>query len=128
MDKVTEYGSVAEALIRYVETNTTDQTDGVLAVPTRQYTDPQRWAREMDTIFKRLPLLLALSAELPKAGDYKAMDVIGLPVLITRDKDGKAHALSARIAVLRSSSKARVTAAGSLASITAGLTPTTDAC
>jgi phenylpropionate dioxygenase-like ring-hydroxylating dioxygenase large terminal subunit len=46
----------------------------------------------MALIFKRLPLMLALSIELPNANDYKAMDVIGLPVLITRSKDGKARA------------------------------------
>jgi phenylpropionate dioxygenase-like ring-hydroxylating dioxygenase large terminal subunit len=92
MDKVREYNRVAEALVRYVETNTTDQADDVLTVPSEHYTDPARWQLEMDLIFKRLPLLLALTAELSKPGDYKAMDVIGLPILITRDGEGRTHA------------------------------------
>ena len=33
--------------------------------------------------------MLALSIEIPNKGDYKSMEVVGIPVLITRDKDLK---------------------------------------
>lgn len=92
MDLVKDYESAAEALVRYVETNSTDQAADVLTVPAASYVDPVQWQREMDLIFHRLPLMLALSIELPKSGDYKAMDALGKPVLITRGKDGKARA------------------------------------
>jgi phenylpropionate dioxygenase-like ring-hydroxylating dioxygenase large terminal subunit len=46
----------------------------------------------MDRIFKRLPLLLAFTCEMLEAGDYKAMDVIGAPVLIAPGKDGVVRA------------------------------------
>ena len=46
----------------------------------------------MDKIFKELPLMLALSIEIPNKGDYKAMEVVGIPVLITRDKESKVRA------------------------------------
>jgi phenylpropionate dioxygenase-like ring-hydroxylating dioxygenase large terminal subunit len=46
----------------------------------------------MDLIFRRVPLMLALSCELPEPGNYKAMDAVGLPVLIVRDKAGEARA------------------------------------
>ena len=36
--------------------------------------------------------MLAFTAELPKSGDYKAMDAAGVPVLINRDKFGQVHA------------------------------------
>ena len=83
---------VAAKMLDYVETGSTFQTDRIMTVPAKNYTDPDMWKREMDLVFKRVPLMLALTAELPKPGDYKAMDALGLPVLITRDKDGKAHA------------------------------------
>lgn len=93
MDRVdSEYQGIAEALVTYVETNTTDQAESPMTLPASVYLDADRWQREMDLIFKRLPLMLALSAELPNNGDYKAMDAMGLPVLITRGKDGKARA------------------------------------
>jgi phenylpropionate dioxygenase-like ring-hydroxylating dioxygenase large terminal subunit len=61
-------------------------------VPVRAYLDPDQWRAEIDLVFKRLPLMLAFTAELPRPGDYKAMDAAGLPVLINRDKTGKVRA------------------------------------
>jgi len=85
-------GDVAEIMLHYVEQGRTYQSDKITRVPVSSYTDPTRWQREMDLIFKRLPLLLALSAELPESGSYKAMEAAGLPVLVTRDKTGTARA------------------------------------
>lgn len=85
-------GDVAEILLDYVENDRTYQSDRIITVPARAYTDPEQWQREMDLIFKRVPLMLALSCELPNPGDYKAMEAMELPLLITRDKAGQAHA------------------------------------
>jgi phenylpropionate dioxygenase-like ring-hydroxylating dioxygenase large terminal subunit len=85
-------GDVAEIMLDYVENDKTFQTDKILSVPTRAYTDPDQWQAEMELIFKRVPLMLALSCEMPKPGDYKAMEALGLPILITRDKAGQVRA------------------------------------
>jgi phenylpropionate dioxygenase-like ring-hydroxylating dioxygenase large terminal subunit len=87
-----DIGSVAETLLDYVEQDRTYQSDRITTVPSRAYTDPDQWAREIDLIFKRVPLMLALSCELPEPGTYKAMDAMGLPVLVVRDKSGEARA------------------------------------
>ncbi len=71
---------------------TIDLAPGLYKVPASAYTDPDRFRREIALIFKRLPLVLAPSAELPAPGDYKAMKPLGLPVLLTRDRDGRARA------------------------------------
>jgi len=63
-----------------------------MTVPASNYTDPAQWRAEMDLIFKRVPLMLALSCELPHPDDYKAMEAVGLPVLIARDKAGAVRA------------------------------------
>lgn len=84
-------GNVAEIMLDYVEKGLTYQSDRITTVPAVNYLDPDVWRREMDLIFKRVPLMLALSAELPEPGSYKAMEAVGLPLLITRDKTGKAH-------------------------------------
>jgi phenylpropionate dioxygenase-like ring-hydroxylating dioxygenase large terminal subunit len=81
-----------ESMLEYVEKGTTFSTPRLMEVPAASYTDPQQWQREMERIFARVPLMLALSCELPKPGDYKAMEAVGRPVLITRDKDGRVHA------------------------------------
>ena len=87
-----DLGSVAEVLLDYVEHDGTYQSDKITTVPSASYTDPDVWAREMDLIFKRVPLMLALSCELAEPGTYKAMDAMGLPVLIVRDREGEARA------------------------------------
>src|SRR5882724_5652105 len=85
-------GEVAETMLEYFEGNKTFQTDKLMTVPAASYTDPNQRSAEIELIFKRLPLMLALSCEMPKPGDYKAMEVVGLPVLIVRDKAGTVRA------------------------------------
>jgi phenylpropionate dioxygenase-like ring-hydroxylating dioxygenase large terminal subunit len=92
MDRNVQIGNVAEIMLDYVENKKTHQTDKTMTVPARSYTDPDQWEAEMALIFKRVPLMLAFTAEMKNPGDYKAMDVIGLPVLISRDKAGKVRA------------------------------------
>ena len=87
------HGEVAQVLLDYVEQNRTFRTEQIKRVPSVHYTDPERWSREMALIFKRVPLMLALTAELPNAGDYKAMTALGLPILITRGNDSMARAM-----------------------------------
>lgn len=91
-DRVRQLGDVAEIMLGYVENKTTFQTDNVLRVPAASYTDAEQWQREIDLIFKKLPLALAFTSEMPNPGDYKAMDAVGLPVLINRDKQGQVRA------------------------------------
>jgi len=83
---------VAEALFEYANNKTTFQTDKIVSVPASAYTDPDQWQAEIDSIFKRTPLCLATSAELKGPNSFKAMEAVGLPVLITRAKDGKVRA------------------------------------
>lgn len=92
MDIYKEYGDIAERILGHVENRTTDQAADTMRVPVANYLDPALHEQEIERIFKRVPLMLALSVELPNADDYKAMEVIGLPVLITRAADGKARA------------------------------------
>lgn len=71
---------------------TTDQADDVMRLPVDAYLDERRWRHEVDRIFKRLPLALALGSELPGPDTYKALDVMGVPVLLTRDAAGGVRA------------------------------------
>ena len=67
-------------------------TESVTTIPASNYFDPERWQREVDMIFKRVPLLLAMTAEIKEVNTYKAIDVVGMPVLISRGADGIARA------------------------------------
>jgi len=86
-------GNEAAKMLEFVETGTTDCAEAPMEVPASAYLDADNFAKEMDRIFHRLPVLAALTAEIPNPGDYKAFDLLGKPVLITRGKDGKVAAM-----------------------------------
>ncbi len=92
VERIESIGNAAEAMIDFVENKHTQLTDSVMRIPADAYSDPEQWQREIDVIFKKVPLMLAFTAELKEPGSYKAMEAVGMPVLITRDKQGKAHA------------------------------------
>ena len=41
-----------------------------MKIPASDYTDNKRWAIEKNKLFHRLPLLVAMSCELPEEGSY----------------------------------------------------------
>jgi phenylpropionate dioxygenase-like ring-hydroxylating dioxygenase large terminal subunit len=84
--------AMAERTIAHNKAGTVHLTESVTTIPASNYFDPERWQREVDLIFKRVPLLLAMTAEIKEVNTYKAIDVVGMPVLISRGADGIARA------------------------------------
>ncbi|MBH80308.1 MAG: (2Fe-2S)-binding protein [Gammaproteobacteria bacterium] len=82
---------VRRALTHYRD-NTTDQAPGTMQMPVDAYLDPNRYAAEVERIFKHLPLALALSLELPEPGSYRALTMLEVPVLMVRGEDGVVRA------------------------------------
>jgi phenylpropionate dioxygenase-like ring-hydroxylating dioxygenase large terminal subunit len=60
--------------------------------PVEYYVSEERFARERASIFRRLPTALAHVSELAGAGAFLRRELAGLPVLLTRDKEGNVHA------------------------------------
>ncbi len=83
---------MTHSLIDHARAGTIEQADSVMKVPVSAYTDTELFEREKKRIFRRLPLMLAPSCELPEPGSYKAMKVVGVPVLLTRQRDGSVAA------------------------------------
>ncbi|MEM7001611.1 MAG: aromatic ring-hydroxylating dioxygenase subunit alpha [Pseudomonadota bacterium] len=68
------------------------QADSIYAVPVENYYEAGRWQQEMQQIFRRMPLMLATTAELREPGSYKAVEAAGVQVLITRNRRGQVRA------------------------------------
>ena len=83
---------MAQATMAHNKAGTVSLTESQTRIPATNYFDPERWQQEVDMIFKRLPLLLATSAELKEPNSYKAIEVVGMPVLISRGADGVVRA------------------------------------
>ncbi|MEP3052233.1 MAG: aromatic ring-hydroxylating dioxygenase subunit alpha [Erythrobacter sp.] len=79
---------MTRSLIAHGAADTMELADEVVRVPASAYTDPELFEREKQQIFKRLPLLVAPSCEVAEPGDFKAMVICGVPLLLSRQKDG----------------------------------------
>lgn len=68
-------------------------------VPYQVFVDPAIYAREQERIF-RGPVwnYVALDAELPNPGDFKATFIGDTPVVVSRDREGELHAFVNRCA------------------------------
>jgi len=61
-------------------------------IPASWYTDPAMLDREREKIFRRTWQFAAPLDQLRFPGNYVAVDVIGVPVVVTRDQDGTLRA------------------------------------
>jgi len=83
-----DWDEVAARLLAHTEAGTTDSAPGPRTVPVSDYADPVRWEREVDVLFRRSPVVVALSAHIPTAGTYRAIEIAGIPVVTVRQPDG----------------------------------------
>ncbi len=93
VDTKIQYSRMAGRLIDHVANGTTDWAEGTMEVPSTEYTDAEQWQREMDCIFKSLPILVGVTQEIPNPGDFRSLEILGIPLLITRQADGSAKVL-----------------------------------
>lgn len=61
-------------------------------MPTSSYVCAELTEKEWQTFFQNHPQLIGLSGDLPGPGHYFSTDDLAIPVLATRDKDGRFHA------------------------------------
>ncbi len=76
-----------------LERGTTAMAPQTRYEPSASYTDPGRQARERELFFRRYPLVIATSSEVPGPGDFVTSSVAGLPVLTVRGDDGRVRCL-----------------------------------
>ncbi|WP_106398797.1 aromatic ring-hydroxylating oxygenase subunit alpha [Actinocorallia populi] len=92
MDREALERGLARRLLDHIEHRTTDLADDVMELPTDVYSRA-RHEEESEVLFRDLPLVLCLSGALPAPRTYRTVDLMGTPVLLTRDGDGKVRAL-----------------------------------
>jgi choline monooxygenase len=85
--------SLVRRLVDHIEDGTTDLADAVLELPTDIYLGAQH-EQEMDVLFRNHPLVLCLSGALPGPNTYRTVDLLGIPILLTRDAGGRVHAFA----------------------------------
>jgi anthranilate 1,2-dioxygenase large subunit len=73
--------------------------EGFTRVPYQVFVDPAIYTREQERIFRGPTWnYVALAAELPNPGDFKATFIGDTPVVVSRDREGELHAFVNRCA------------------------------
>src|SRR5438067_238231 len=95
MNKVLDRSELAEMVkagMVHAKAHTIAKAPAVLKLPAKRYYDPDIFNAEVARIFHRVPLLLAVTAEMRNPGDFKTIEAAGVPVLLTRGTDGELRA------------------------------------
>src|SRR5690349_17738258 len=58
-----------------------------------RYVSPSRLVDERRVLFKRRPLVVGRSSDLSAPGAFFTHDAAGVPILVARDRDGRAGAM-----------------------------------
>jgi phenylpropionate dioxygenase-like ring-hydroxylating dioxygenase large terminal subunit len=86
------WSNLVERLLSYRDGGGTDLAAEALVNPVSVYTDAAHYAHELDQIFRKGPLPVALSADLRRRGDFVTTEIAGVPVLTVRADDGALRA------------------------------------
>jgi phenylpropionate dioxygenase-like ring-hydroxylating dioxygenase large terminal subunit len=83
---------LADALLRHVKNGSTDLAPSVVALDPDEYRNEELAQQERARIFGRFPLIVAHSAELPKANDFITIALPNNDVIVIRQRDGGVRA------------------------------------
>ena len=82
---------LATRALEHFNEGTTDCAPSQMRIPLSAYTDESRFVAERRAVFLESPIAIALSLEVPEPGDFQTQTVMGVPLLITRDRDATVH-------------------------------------
>jgi phenylpropionate dioxygenase-like ring-hydroxylating dioxygenase large terminal subunit len=88
---VTPLTDIGRRLLANVDANRSDFADSLVRIPATEYGDPVQYEREVEQIYRRSPLLVALAADIPEAGDFTTIDIVDRPIVVIRGDDGVAR-------------------------------------
>ena len=85
----TVFADLCRRLKANVANGLPDQTDSIMQVAAASYCDAEQFQHELHTFYLNSPLLVALTADVPQAGDYFAYTIVDRPILVVRGDDDR---------------------------------------
>lgn len=80
--------ALLERLLGYIDNKTTSLAADVWENDTGIYTDPAHLQREQSELFRKQPLFMGFSKDWAEPGRFSTDDYAGVPMLISRGRDG----------------------------------------
>ncbi|WP_394828815.1 aromatic ring-hydroxylating dioxygenase subunit alpha [Pendulispora albinea] len=84
--------ALIERILHHVQGGTTDIAEQPQPFSPSIYENRERFEAERETLFRKYPLVLGFSSQIPAPGDFITNDFTGAPVLMVRDAGGEVRA------------------------------------
>ncbi len=81
--------SLVRRVLAHLEHRTTDSAAVPSRLATATYTDPARYERELERVFRGMPVAIGHGSQLRAPGDFLTHDASGVPLLVVRGDDGR---------------------------------------
>ncbi len=88
MKNSTEEQNIIKTVLEYCDTGRTHMEPEVMLNPVSNYTDPERLNQEIETLFRKFPIIVGHVEQLREPGQYFTHDDTGIPILVTRNRAG----------------------------------------
>ena len=92
MTTSTEEIDIIKATLQHVADDTTDMRPDVMRNPVSTYTDPKNLKKEVETLFRKFPIIVGHVEQLAEPGSFFTHDDTGVPMLITRNNKNEIKA------------------------------------
>ena len=83
---------LAPGIVEMQRKGETARATSVLHESAAFFFDPAMFEREYQALFRQMPVVACLSSQLPDVGSFRTFDDAGVPMLLSRGKDGKVRA------------------------------------
>ena len=87
-----EERDIIRTMLAHCDAGTTDMEPDIMRDPVVNYTDPDRLNREIDVLFRQFPIIVGHTEQLTESGRYLTHNDTGVPILVTRNRDGQLKA------------------------------------
>lgn len=84
--------SLIQRLIARIDSNTTDEAPNMMTESVSDFLCPQRFEKERKQFFLDSPQVIGFAGEVSEPGSFITAEAMDIPVVVTRDNDGKLHA------------------------------------
>lgn len=92
MDNSAEEIEIIETVLQYCKTGDTHKQSDLMRIPVREYTQRDRLDQEVQTLFRKFPIIVGHTSQLAEPGQYMTHDSTGVPILLTRTREGSVQA------------------------------------
>ena len=82
-----EEQKIIEQTLEYCESGKTTMTDEIMLNPVTNYNDPKKLDDEINTLFRKFPIIVAHISEVAEPGEFITHNDTGIPILVTRNSE-----------------------------------------